>query len=129
MLSRNQNLHVAFIDALPPAPDGRGGGSASVMVRGLKQRAGPGAGANHDTLPSSSVGGTSGARLVEEVYRVRLPHNPYTGRAVVVGEGKPENQNHAMIFAFGESLQAVDMNQDGCLAEAFKMRNLLNVSH
>ena len=66
--------------------------------------------------------------MVQEIYRVRLPKNPFTGRAVVIGEGKPENQNHAVIFAFGEALQAIDMNQDGCLAEAFKMRNLLSVS-
>lgn len=43
----------------------------------------------------------------------------------MLGEGKPENQNHAMIFCFGECLQTVDMNQDNRLAEAFKMRNLL----
>jgi hypothetical protein len=45
-----------------------------------------------------------------------------------IGEGKPENQNHAIIFAFGEALQTIDMNQDGCLAEALKMRNFLAVS-
>ena len=43
----------------------------------------------------------------------------------VLGEGKPENQNHAMIFCFGECLQTVDMNQDNRVAEALKMRNLL----
>jgi 1,3-beta-glucan synthase component len=43
----------------------------------------------------------------------------------VLGEGKPENQNHAMIFCFGECIQTVDMNQENHLAEAFKMRNLL----
>ena len=43
----------------------------------------------------------------------------------VLGEGKPESQNHAMIFCFGECVQTVDMNQDNRLAEAFKMRNLL----
>ena len=49
----------------------------------------------------------------------------YSGRGVIVGEGKPENQNHAIIFAHGEALQTIDMNQDNHLAEAFKMRNLL----
>lgn len=44
---------------------------------------------------------------IQEVYRVKLPGNP------VVGEGKPENQNHAMIFTRGEHLQAIDMNQEG----------------
>ena len=43
----------------------------------------------------------------------------------ILGEGKPENQNHAMIFCFSESIQTVDMNQENHHAEAFKMRNLL----
>ncbi|KAF7036500.1 hypothetical protein CFC21_047150 [Triticum aestivum] len=42
-----------------------------------------------------------------------------------IGEGKPENQNHAIIFTRGEALQAIDMNQDNYLEEAFKMRNVL----
>lgn len=56
---------------------------------------------------------------VKEVYRVKLPGNP------VLGEGKPENQNHAIIFTRGRYLQAIDMNQDGYFEEAIKMRNLL----
>jgi hypothetical protein len=31
-------------------------------------------------------------------YRVRLPINLETDRGVILGEGKPENQNHAVIF-------------------------------
>jgi len=31
--------------------------------------------------------------------------------AAKLGEGKPENQNHAIIFTRGEALQAIDMNQ------------------
>jgi callose synthase len=42
-----------------------------------------------------------------------------------LGEGKPENQNHAIIFTRGEMLQAIDMNQEGYIEEGFKMRNLL----
>ncbi|KAK9815749.1 hypothetical protein WJX72_008855 [[Myrmecia] bisecta] len=63
---------------------------------------------------------------VEEMYRVRLPFNPETGRGVVLGEGKPENQNCAIIFAFNEIVQAIDMNQDNNLGEALKMRNLVS---
>jgi callose synthase len=55
---------------------------------------------------------------IVEVYRVRLPGNP------IVGEGKPENQNHAIMFTRGEVVQTIDMNQDGFLEEAFKIRNL-----
>lgn len=42
---------------------------------------------------------------------VRLPSNPETGSGVKLGEGKPENQNAAIIFCFNEALQAIDMNQ------------------
>ncbi|CAI5724003.1 unnamed protein product [Peronospora destructor] len=57
---------------------------------------------------------------VVEIYRVELPGDP------IVGEGKPENQNHAIIFSRGELLQCIDMNQDGYLEEALKMPNLLS---
>lgn len=43
--------------------------------------------------------------LDQEIYRIKLPG------PVKLGEGKPENQNHAIIFTRGEGLQAIDMNQ------------------
>ncbi|XP_062011839.1 putative callose synthase 8 isoform X2 [Rosa rugosa] len=55
----------------------------------------------------------------QEIYRIKLPGAP------TIGEGKPENQNHGIIFTRGEALQTIDMNQDSYLEEAFKMRNLL----
>ncbi|KAL4186373.1 hypothetical protein AMTRI_Chr09g13790 [Amborella trichopoda] len=58
-------------------------------------------------------------QLDQVIYRIKLP-----GPAMI-GEGKPENQNHAIIFTRGEGLQTIDMNQDNYLEEAFKMRNLL----
>ncbi|KAI3881502.1 hypothetical protein MKX03_035580 [Papaver bracteatum] len=61
-----------------------------------------------------------GDKLDEEIYRVKLPGPPTD-----IGEGKPENQNHALIFTRGEALQTIDMNQDNYLEEAFKMRNVL----
>ncbi|XP_008791210.1 callose synthase 7-like isoform X2 [Phoenix dactylifera] len=61
-----------------------------------------------------------GNKLDEEIYRIKLPGNP-----TAIGEGKPENQNHAIIFTRGEALQTIDMNQDNYLEEAFKMRNVL----
>ncbi|KAF5474410.1 hypothetical protein F2P56_006311 [Juglans regia] len=54
-----------------------------------------------------------------EIYRVRLPG------PLKLGEGKPENQNHAIIFTRGDALQAIDMNQDNYFEETLKMRNLL----
>ncbi|KAI8019217.1 Callose synthase 7 [Camellia lanceoleosa] len=61
-----------------------------------------------------------GEKLDEEIYRIKLPGPP-----TEIGEGKPENQNHAIIFTRGEALQTIDMNQDNYLEEAFKMRNVL----
>ncbi|KAG6508978.1 hypothetical protein ZIOFF_034361 [Zingiber officinale] len=60
--------------------------------------------------------GEEGRRVI---YRIKLP-----GPAIL-GEGKPENQNHAIIFTRGESLQTIDMNQEHYMEEALKMRNLL----
>ncbi|KAJ8749374.1 hypothetical protein K2173_018863 [Erythroxylum novogranatense] len=61
-----------------------------------------------------------GDKLDEEIYRIKLP-----GPLSDIGEGKPENQNHAIIFTRGEALQTIDMNQDNYFEEAFKMRNVL----
>lgn len=43
--------------------------------------------------------------LLQVIYRIKLP-----GPAIL-GGGKPENQNHAIIFTRGEGLQTIDMNQ------------------
>ena len=43
--------------------------------------------------------------LLQVIYRIKLPGS------VILGEGKPENQNHAIIFTRGEVLQTIDMNQ------------------
>ncbi|KAM0048460.1 putative 1,3-beta-glucan synthase [Helianthus debilis subsp. tardiflorus] len=61
-----------------------------------------------------------GDKLDEEIYRIKLPGPP-----AEIGEGKPENQNHAIIFTRGEALQTIDMNQDNYFEEAYKMRNVL----
>ncbi|KAJ1383132.1 Glycosyl transferase, family 48 [Sesbania bispinosa] len=61
-----------------------------------------------------------GEKYDEEIYRIKLPGPP-----TEIGEGKPENQNHAIIFTRGEALQTIDMNQDNYYEEAFKMRNVL----
>ncbi|KAE9594991.1 hypothetical protein Lal_00041226 [Lupinus albus] len=61
-----------------------------------------------------------------EIYRIRLPG------PLKLGEGKPENQNHAIIFTRGDAVQTIDMNQDNYFEEALKMRNLLeefNINH
>nr|QKN22528.1 callose synthase 1 [Urtica dioica subsp. dioica] len=74
-------------------------------------------------VPPKRSDSTDSAEAVENldqlIYQIKLP-----GPALL-GEGKPENQNHAIIFTRGEGLQTIDMNQDNYLEEAFKMRNLL----
>lgn len=95
LLSRHPNLRVAYIDTSRVNKDGDMA-FYSVLIK-------------HDTADHT----------VKEVYRVKLPGNP------VLGEGKPENQNHAIVFSRGRYLQAIDMNQDGYFEEAIKMRNLL----
>ena len=45
-----------------------------------------------------------GTKEIKEVYRVKLPGNP------MIGEGKPENQNHAIVFTRGELLQTIDVS-------------------
>ncbi|KAL2940900.1 Callose synthase 3 [Bienertia sinuspersici] len=70
-------------------------------------------------LPASTNSKESVQNLDQVVYQIKLPGPP------ILGEGKPENQNHAIIFTRGEGLQTIDMNQDNYLEEALKMRNLL----
>ncbi|KAG8700287.1 1,3-beta-D-glucan synthase [Ceratobasidium sp. 395] len=52
-------------------------------------------------------------------FRIELPGNP------IIGDGKSDNQNHAVIFHRGEYLQLVDANQDNYLEECLKIRNVL----
>ncbi|KAI8098520.1 glycosyltransferase family 48 protein [Halteromyces radiatus] len=50
--------------------------------------------------------------------RIQLPGNP------ILGDGKSDNQNHAIIFSRGEYLQLVDANQDNYLEECLKIRSI-----
>lgn len=42
---------------------------------------------------------------LQEIFSIKLPGDPK------LGEGKPENQNHAVIFTRGDAVQTIDMNQ------------------
>ena len=46
-------------------------------------------------------------------YKVELPGHP------ILGNGKSDNQNHAIIFTRGNILQAIDANQEGYLEDLF----------
>lgn len=52
-------------------------------------------------------------------YRIRLPGNP------ILGDGKSDNQNTAIIYHRGEFLQLIDANQDNYLEECLKIRSVL----
>ncbi|XP_078177288.1 glucan synthase-like 4 isoform X2 [Carex rostrata] len=95
LMTRYPALRVAYIE------------EKEVMVRG----------AHHPVYSSVLIKAEN--NLDQEIYRIKLPGPP------IIGEGKPENQNHAIIFTRGEALQTIDMNQDNYLEEAYKMRNVL----
>ncbi|XP_062184545.1 callose synthase 7-like [Phragmites australis] len=97
LMTTYPSLRVAYIDEVEaPTDNGMTKTYYSVLVKG------------------------AGRKYDQEIYRIKLPGEPTN-----IGERKPENQNHAIIFTRGEALQAIDMNQDNYLEEAFKMRNLL----
>ncbi|KNE56252.1 hypothetical protein AMAG_02086 [Allomyces macrogynus ATCC 38327] len=60
----------------------------------------------------------SGAR--QPRFRIRLPGNP------ILGDGKGDNQNSAIVFTRGEVLQLIDANQDSYLEESLKVANVLS---
>lgn len=61
--------------------------------------------------------GNTGRRLPK--YRVELPGHP------ILGDGKSDNQNHAIIFSRGSVIQVIDANQEGYLEESLKLPNAL----
>jgi callose synthase len=111
LLQRFPNMRVAYIDHVrTPVVDEKGGFSLREEYYSVLIKHAPKSPGRALALDSPQI---------QEVYRIRLPGNP------MLGEGKPENQNHALIFTRGEYLQTIDMNQEGYFEEALKMRNLL----
>lgn len=100
LMQRNEALRVAFIDVVETLRDGK------VNTE------------YYSKLVKADINGKD-----KEIYSVKLPGNPK------LGEGKPENQNHAIIFTRGNAVQTIDMNQDNYFEEALKMRNLLEEFH
>ncbi|KAH7560447.1 hypothetical protein JRO89_XS10G0022600 [Xanthoceras sorbifolium] len=100
LMQRNEALRVAFIDEVETLRDGK------VHTE------------FYSKLVKADINGKD-----REIYSVKLPGNPK------LGEGKPENQNHAIVFTRGNAIQTIDMNQDNYFEEALKMRNLLEEFH
>ncbi|KAG2675088.1 hypothetical protein I3760_13G168900 [Carya illinoinensis] len=100
LMQRNEALRVAFIDIVETSKDGQ----AQTEF--------------YSKLVKADINGQD-----KEIYSIKLPGDPK------LGEGKPENQNHAIIFTRGNAVQTIDMNQDNYFEEALKMRNLLEEFH
>ncbi|KAH6814902.1 glucan synthase-like 10 [Perilla frutescens var. frutescens] len=96
LMQRNEALRVAFIDEVETLKEGK------VHTEYFSK------------LVKADINGKD-----KEIYSIKLPGNPK------IGEGKPENQNHAVVFTRGNAVQTIDMNQDNYFEEALKMRNLL----
>jgi callose synthase len=79
---RNSSLRVAYIDIVETTKDRK----TTTSYYSKLVKAGP-----------------SGKD--ETIYSIKLPGE------VRLGEGKPENQNHAIIFTRGDAIQTIDMNQ------------------
>ncbi|KAF9579979.1 1,3-beta-D-glucan synthase, partial [Lunasporangiospora selenospora] len=99
LLRTYPHLQIAYLDERPPEAEGEEPVVYSVLIDG-----------KCEIMPD-------GKRRPR--FRVRLPGNP------ILGDGKSDNQNHAMIFARGEYIQLVDANQDNYLEEALKIRSVL----
>lgn len=56
----------------------------------------------------------------QKKYRIKLSGNP------ILGDGKSDNQNHAIIFYRGEYIQVIDANQDNYLEECLKIKSVLS---
>ncbi|KAF7721511.1 1,3-beta-D-glucan synthase [Apophysomyces ossiformis] len=97
LLREYPHLQIAYIDEVSNG-EGREPTYYSVLVDGHCQK-----------LPNNKR---------QPRYRIRLPGNP------ILGDGKSDNQNHALIFYRGEYLQLVDANQDNYLEECLKIRSI-----
>jgi 1,3-beta-glucan synthase len=101
LLRAYPDLQIAYLDEEPGRKDGTDPRIFSSLIDG-----------HSEFLPET------GRRRPK--FRVELPGNP------ILGDGKSDNQNHAIIFYRGEYLQLIDANQDNYLEECLKIRNVLS---
>ncbi|KAJ7846048.1 1,3-beta-glucan synthase [Mycena olivaceomarginata] len=100
LLRAYPDLQIAYLDEEPPRREGGEPRIFSALIDG-----------HSEFVPET------GKRRPK--FRVELPGNP------ILGDGKSDNQNHAIIFYRGEYLQLIDANQDHYLEECLKIRNVL----
>ncbi|ODV94603.1 hypothetical protein PACTADRAFT_50477 [Pachysolen tannophilus NRRL Y-2460] len=99
LLRAYPDLQIAFLDEEPPLNEGEEPRIFSSLVDG------------HCEIMEN------GRRRPK--FRVQLSGNP------ILGDGKSDNQNQAIIFTRGEYLQLIDANQDNYLEECLKIRSVL----
>jgi 1,3-beta-glucan synthase len=99
LLRAYPDLQIAYLDEEPARKDGGEARIFSALIDG-----------HSEILPN-------GRRRPK--FRIELPGNP------ILGDGKSDNQNHAIVFYRGEYLQLIDANQDNYLEECLKIRNVL----
>ncbi|KZT52774.1 glycosyltransferase family 48 protein [Calocera cornea HHB12733] len=100
LLRAYPDLQIAYLDEESPGKEGGEPRLFSALIDGYSE-----------IIPET------GKRRPK--FRVELPGNP------ILGDGKSDNQNHAIIFYRGEYLQLIDANQDNYLEECLKIRNVL----
>ncbi|KAJ1673946.1 13-beta-glucan synthase, partial [Spiromyces aspiralis] len=99
LLSTYPELQIAYLEEVPATIEGEAPRIYSCLIDGRSE-----------VTPEG---------FRKPYYRVQLPGNP------ILGDGKSDNQNHAIIFTRGEYLQLIDANQDNYLEECLKIRNVL----
>ncbi|KAF6751110.1 1,3-beta-glucan synthase [Ephemerocybe angulata] len=100
LLRAYPDLQIAYLEEEPPRKEGGDPRIFSALIDG-----------------HSEFIAETGRRRPK--FRIELPGNP------ILGDGKSDNQNHAIIFYRGEYLQLIDANQDNYLEECLKIRNVL----
>ncbi|KAK7062827.1 1,3-beta-D-glucan synthase [Paramarasmius palmivorus] len=100
LLRAYPDLQIAYLEEEPPRKEGGDPRIFSALIDG-----------HSEFVPET------GKRRPK--FRIELPGNP------ILGDGKSDNQNHAIIFYRGEYLQLIDANQDNYLEECLKIRNVL----
>lgn len=99
LLRAYPDLQIAYLDEEPPANEGEEARLYSALIDG------------HSELMENG--------MRRPKFRVQLSGNP------ILGDGKSDNQNHAIIFYRGEYIQLIDANQDNYLEECLKIRSVL----
>ncbi|CAI4046879.1 hypothetical protein SKDZ_12G3670 [Saccharomyces kudriavzevii ZP591] len=99
LLRAYPDLQIAYLDEEPPVNEGEEPRIYSALIDG------------HCEILEN------GRRRPK--FRVQLSGNP------ILGDGKSDNQNHALIFYRGEYIQLIDANQDNYLEECLKIRSVL----